>query len=66
MYISKLPALHGPVSRVFCCMAQHCTWQAKNANCTELHGPADDATMHGFARKACKWIPKITDLHSIA
>ena len=54
MYIRKLPALHGFVSRVFCCTAPHCTWQAKNPiarrctdllamasiepHCTDLHG----------------------------
>ena len=61
-----MPALHGFVSRVVFCTARHCTWQAKNPHCTELHGPAGKATMHGFARKTCKWIPNFTDLHGTA
>ena len=50
----------------FCCTERHCKWQAKNPHCTELHGPAGKATMHGFARKACKWIPNFTALHDTA
>ena len=61
MHIRKLPVLHGFVSRVFVCTARHSTWQAKNHHCTELHRPAGRATMHGFARKTCKWIPNFTD-----
>ena len=61
--IRKLPALHGFVARVVFCTARHCPWQAKNPHCTELHGPAGKATMHGFARRTCKWIPSFTDLH---
>ena len=36
---------------------------SKEPHCTALHGPAGKATMHGFARKTCKWIPSFTDLH---
>ena len=61
-----MPALHGFVSRVFFCTAWHCTWQAKSPHCTELHGPASKATMHGLARTTCKWIPSFTDLHRTA
>ena len=61
-----MPALHGFVSRVFFCTAWHCTWQAKSPHCTELHGPAGKATMHGLARTTCKWIPSFTDLHGTA
>ena len=66
IYIKKLPALHGSVARVVFCTAQHCPWQAKNPHCTELHGLAGKATMHGFARKTCKWIPNFTGLHGLA
>ena len=66
IYIRKVPALHGFVSRVFFCTAWHCTWQAKSPHCTELHGPAGKATMHGLARTTCKWIPSFTDLHGTA
>ena len=62
----KVPALHGFVSQVVFCTAQHCTWQANNPHCTELHRPAGKATMHGFAGKTCKWIPNFTDLHGTA
>ena len=61
-----MPALHGFVSRVVFCTARHRTWQAKNPHCTELHGPAGKATMHGFTRKMCKSIPNFTDLHGTA
>ena len=50
----------------FFCTARHCTWQAENPNCMELHVPAGNAPMHGFARKMCKYIPKFTDLHGTA
>ena len=39
---------------------------SKEPHCTALHGPAGKATMHGFARKTCKWIPNFTDLHGTA
>ena len=66
IYIKKLPALHGFVAWVVSCTARHYPWQAQNPHCTELHGPGGKATMHGFARKTCKWIPSFTDLHGTA
>ena len=46
IYNRKLPALHGFVSRVAFGTARHCTWQAKNPHCTELHGTAWKVPVH--------------------
>ena len=36
---------------------------ARTPPCTDLHGPAQNPTMHGFARKTCNRILKCTELH---